>query len=183
MHVSSTPIRVQIVFFGVHSWLNPIIKSIPKDRQARFNEVAALIDVFGQEHLDVELTGFVMELWGRLCRKKDATCMRGQPEVWAATAVHVIARMNFLFDRTQPVHLTVGTICEHFHVKKTTIGNKASQVERLLRLRQCGEPGLCRREHLEAFTMVRFSNGLVLPWKTAMEQGVLPPDARLEDLY
>ena len=158
------------------------VKNIPAERQARFDEVAVMIDGFGREHLDAELTGYVIELWARLCRKKDAACLRGKPEVWAATVAHVIARMNFLFDRAQPVHLTFDTLCDHFHVKKTTIGNKASQVERQLRLRQHAEPGLCRNDLLEQFTMIQFSNGIVLPFGTAKKPGYIPPDERLEDL-
>src|SRR2546426_11669069 len=94
---------------------------IPADRSERFNEVARLLEQFGQQYLDPELTGFTLELWTRLCRKKAPDCMRGKAEVWAASVVHVIARMNFLFDRAQPVHLTFDTIGNFFQVSKTTI--------------------------------------------------------------
>lgn len=155
---------------------------IPAAHRERFREVAALVQEFGRKHLDAELTGFVVELWKRICRRKSADCLRGQPAVWAATVTHVIARMNFLFDRAQPVHLTFDTICDFYQVNKTTVGGKATQVERTLRLHQHSEPGLCRREFLETFTTVRLSNGLVLPWKTAREMGYIPPDATPEDL-
>ncbi len=36
----------------------------------RFDEVAALIDQFGREHFDDELTEFAIELWTRICRRK-----------------------------------------------------------------------------------------------------------------
>jgi hypothetical protein len=75
-------------------------KRIPQDRLERFDEVANLLTEFGGKLLDAELTGFTLELWGRICRRRTTDCRRGQPNVWAASVVHVIARMNFLFDRS-----------------------------------------------------------------------------------
>jgi len=155
---------------------------IPAAHQERFREVAAIIERFGQMHLDAELTGFVIELWKRVCRRKAPDCLRGKPAVWAASVTHVIARMNFLFDRSQPVHLTFDTLCGFFQTSKTTVGSKATEIERTLRLSQHSEPGLCRREFLESFTTIRLANGMVLPWDMAKQMGYLPADARPEDL-
>jgi len=154
---------------------------IPLDRRERFSEVSAMIEHFGQQHLDPELVSYVLELWKRVCRRKATDCLRGKAEVWAAAATHVIARMNFLFDRSQPVHLTFDTICGFFQASKGTVGGKATEIERTLRLRQHSEPGLCRRQLLECFTMLRLSNGLVMSWDMAKRAGYLPPDARIED--
>jgi hypothetical protein len=155
---------------------------IPTAHRARFDEVAAVLTQFGQAHLDAELTGFTHELWRRLCRRKSPDCLRGQPNVWAATVVHVIARMNFLFDRSQPLHFTFDTICDYFGVSKTTVGGKATTLERTLRLQPHSEPGLCRRKFMESFTMVRLSNGMVLTFDMARRMGYLPPDASPADL-
>jgi hypothetical protein len=150
---------------------------IPQDKRERFREVAALVEQFGQAHLDEELTGYVHELWRRICRRKTLDCRRGQARIWAASVVHVIARMNFLFDRTQSVHLTFDTICAAFQTSKTTVGGKATEIARALGLSPLGEPGLCRKELIDSFTMVRLSNGMVVPLKMAKEMGLVPPDA------
>ena len=150
---------------------------IPTHKRERFNEAAALLEQFGQTHLDPELTGFTLELWRRLCRRKTIDCRRGRPQTWAASIVHVIARMNFLFDRSQPVHLTFDAISEWFRANKTTIGSKATEIERALRLRQHSEPGLCRSEFIEDFTTVQLANGLVLSLRTAKQMGLVSPDA------
>lgn len=155
---------------------------IPTDRQARFGEVAALLDQFGQQHLDPELTGFTRELWARICRLKAPDCLRGKPAVWAASVAHVIARMNFLFDKEQPVQLTFDTICGFFQTSKTTIGSKATQIEKALRLGHHNEPGLCRRELIETFTFVRSPDGFALTMKMAKQMGYMDPDIRVEDL-
>lgn len=155
---------------------------IPLAHRARFDEIAALIGQFGQIHLDAEFTGFSVELWRRLCRRKAPDCLRGKPEVWAASVIHVIARMNFLNDRDEPGYLAFDTLCDFFHTSKTTIGGKATLVERTLKLQQHSEPGLCRSKFLEAFTMVELANGMVLPWNTAKEMGLLSSDAKIDDL-
>lgn len=150
---------------------------IPKDRRQRFKEVADLIEDFAREHLDEETAGFCLELWTRLCRQKAPDAMRGKPETWAASAIHVIARMNFLFDKSQPVHLTFDTICDFFQTSKTTVGGKATRIEKTLKLRQHNEPGLCRRKFIDMFTNVQLSNGIVMTLKMAKDQGLVPPDA------
>lgn len=157
-------------------------RRIPADRQARFDEVAALLEQFGRQHLDPELTGFTLELWARLCRLKSPDCLRGKPAVWAASVAHVIARMNFLFDRNQPVHLKFDTLCGFFQSSKTTVGSKATQIERALRLGHHNEPGLCRRDLIETFTFVRSPDGLSLTMKMAKEMGLMHPDVTVEDL-
>lgn len=150
--------------------------------RARFDEIAALITPFGETHLDAELTGFSLELWRRLCRRKAPDCLRGKPEVWAASVIHVIVRMNFLSERAEPGFLAFDTLCDLFHTSKTTIGSKATAIERTLKLQQHSESGLCRNKFLEAFTTIELSNGMVLSWKTAKEMGLLPADAKIDDL-
>jgi hypothetical protein len=149
---------------------------IPKEKRERFSEVAALLEQFGQTHLDPELTGFTLELWRRFCRRQTLDCRRGKPQIWAAAVVHVIARINFLFDRAQPVNLTFDTICGWFQASKTTVGSKATEIERALRLRQHAESGLCRSEFIDMFTTVQLSNGILVPLQMAKERGLVPPD-------
>ena len=158
------------------------LRAIPTAHRARFDEVTALIARFGDQHLDAELTGFALELWQRICRRKKPDCTLGQPTVWAATVWQVIARMNFLFDPDQPGHLASDTIRVFFQTTQSTLGRKATEIERTLKLEQHSEPGLCRRVLLEMFTMIELSNGLVMPWKTAKEMGYLPSDAQIENL-
>ena len=155
----------------------PADARIPVEKRERFSEVAALLEQFGQAHLDPELTEFTQELWRRVCRRQTMDCRRGKPAIWAASVVHVIARMNFLFDRSQPVHVSFDTICASFQANKTTVGSKASELERALHLRQHSEPGLCRREFMDDFTTVQLSNGMIDSLGMAKKMGLVPPDA------
>ena len=78
---SSSAGSLQILAFAAVS----TDQQIPFERLERFNEVAALIDQFGQQHLDAELTEFAMRLWRRLCRQDSLDCQRGKGAVWAAS--------------------------------------------------------------------------------------------------
>jgi len=89
--------------------------------------------------------------------------------------------MNFLFDRNQPVHLSFDTICGFFNVKKASVGGKATVIERSLRLRAHSEPGLCRVDILEMFTILRGPNGISLSLKSAKQLGYVPQSAAVED--
>ncbi|CAN5395970.1 hypothetical protein BH20VER3_BH20VER3_04040 [soil metagenome] len=153
---------------------------LPLAHQPRFDEGAGLIEQFGQQHLDAELTEFALELWTRICRRRSPDCLSGKPAVWAASVCYVIARMNFLFDRSEPAHLSAETICDFFQTKKRTVSTKATEIERRLRLRRF-EPGLCRSVFLEIFAQVRLPNGIILPWEIARRLGYVPADARVED--
>ena len=52
----------------------PCNAHIPAEKRERFNEVALMLERFGQSHLDPELTGFTLELWRRLCRRQTIDC-------------------------------------------------------------------------------------------------------------
>ena len=149
---------------------------IPVEKKAVHDEIAAALADFGANHLDPELTGYVLDLWARVCRTSKLDPRRGHRGVWAAAVTHVVARMNFCYDRAQPVYLKLDTICNFFNAAKNTVGGKASQIEKTLRLGSV-EPGLCRRELLDSFTMIRLSNGMVMTLAMAKMEGLVPPDA------
>ena len=128
---------------------------------------------FGKEHLDEELTGFALELLKRIPRDSEVNLTRGARALWAAAVVHVIARNNFLFDSSQPVHLTFDTICDFFAVKKASVGEKATRIEKALHLKPHAEEGITRPDFFEKFSMVRLSNGIVISRQQAKARGLL----------
>lgn len=141
-------------------------------KQARIEEVEALLDAFSQAHLSPELAGYVRKLWGQIERKRNYVITGGTKEVWASAVVYVIARLNFLFDRTRPEYLSPDTICEYFGTKKTTVAARAKDIERACRIRM-GHEGLCSPEISDDLTFVELSNGIVLSKRMAKEMGIL----------
>ena len=71
-------------------------------KAARIKEVEGLLDGFSREHLTPELAGYVRKLWEQIGRKRNYVITGGKPEVWASAVIYVIARVNFLFDRSSP---------------------------------------------------------------------------------
>jgi hypothetical protein len=147
-------------------------KSPDARKQARIDEVAALLDAFSQAQLSPELTGYVRKLWEQIGRKRNYVITGGAKEVWAAAVVYVIARLNFLFDSKSPNYFTADAISAFFGTKKTTVSARAADIEKACRIRM-GQEGLCNPDIADALTFVKLSNGMVIPKKMAREAGLI----------
>ena len=134
---------------------------IPNKKQ-RLEEIKELVMAFCEEHLDEELYGYALELCHMLGRKRKISITRGKKEIWAASIIYVIARLNFLFDPENEFFLTADTICDFFGTKKSTVGNKATQIEKNCNIGM-GAEGLCSPEISDALTLVELPDGLVIP--------------------
>jgi len=132
------------------------------EKKQRLDEIKELVSAFCGKHLNEELTGFVLKLCDVLGRKRKISITRGKKEIWAASIVYVIARLNFLFDPESELFLTADTICEFFGTKKSTVGTKATQIEKICDL-GLGAEGFCSREISDTLTLVELPNGLVIP--------------------
>jgi hypothetical protein len=145
--------------------------SDPK-KQARIEEVRALLNAFSQEHLSSDLSDYVHKLWEQIGRKRNYFITGGRKEVWASAVVYAIARLNFLFDRSNPHYMTPDAICDFFGTKKSTVSAKAAQIEKACRIRM-GHEGLCSTRISDSLTFIELPNGMVLTKKMAKEKGIL----------
>jgi hypothetical protein len=132
------------------------------EKTERLKEIKELVQAFCDLHLNEELAGYALKLCDTLGRKRTLAVTRGRKEIWAAAIVYVIARLNFLFDRENEYFLTGDTICEFFGTQKTTVGNKATQIEKACRIGM-GAEGFCSQHISDTFTLVELPNGLVVP--------------------
>ena len=149
-------------------------RMIDPKKQARIDEVKALLADFSAQHLAraPDLAGYIEKLWDQIGRKRNYVITAGTKEVWASAVVYVIARLNFLFDKASPNYLTADTICGHFGTKKGTVSARAAEIEKACRIR-VGHEGLCSTEISDDLTFVQLSNGMVLPRRVAREMGLL----------
>jgi len=131
-------------------------------KDERLKEIEALVVSFCVEHLNEDLQGYSLRLCDTLGRKRKISIIRGKKEIWAASIIYVTARLNFLFDPENELFLSADTICDFFGAKKSTIGNKATQIEKACNL-GIGAQGYCSPEISDAFTFVELPNGLVIP--------------------
>ena len=88
--------------------------------------------------------------------------------------VYVIARLNFLFDRSSPNYLPPDVISDFFGTKKSTVSAKAGEIEKAYRIRM-GQEGLCSPGLSDSLTFVQLPNGMVLTKQMARDIGILGP--------
>jgi hypothetical protein len=131
-------------------------------KDERLKEIKELVVSFCVEYLNEELQDYALRLCDTLGRKRKISIIRGNKEIWAASIIYVIARLNFLFDPENELFLSADTICDFFGTKKSTIGNKATQIEKACNL-GIGAQGYCSPEISDALTLVELPNGLVIP--------------------
>ncbi len=128
----------------------------------RVVQIRGLIEGFGRARLDEQHTGFALRLCDRIARTRKLNLQRGRVEIWAAAIVYVIARLNFLFDRSSELFVRADDICGHFGTRKTTIANKATTIEKA-----CGplmgQAGFCRQEIVDMLTFYETPEGFILP--------------------
>ena len=132
------------------------------EKKQRLAEIKELVLEFCNKHLNEELTVYALKLCETLGRKRKISINRGSKEIWAASIVYVISRLNFLFDPESEFFLTADTICDFFGTKKATIGSKASYIENICNL-GLGAQGFCSPKISDSLTLVELPNGLVIP--------------------
>ncbi len=125
-------------------------------------EISKLIRSFCKEHLNDELEGYALKLCDTLGRKRKINISRGKKEIWAASIIYAIARLNFLFDKANSNYITADTICDYFNTRKSTVGSKATQIEDACKL-TVGAEGYCSKHITDSFTFYQTPEGFVVP--------------------
>lgn len=117
---------------------------------------------FCEKYLNEELESYAVKLCEKLGRKRKINILLGKKEIWAASIIYVIARLNFLFDKANENYLTADTICSFYNTRKSTVGNKATQIEKACNL-SIGAEGYCSKEITDSFSFYRTPEGFILP--------------------
>ena len=131
-------------------------------KDERLKEIKELVVSFCVDHLNEELQGYALKLCDTLGRKRKISITGGKKEIWAASIIYVIARLNFLFDPENKLFLSADTVCDFFGTRKSTVGSKATQIEKACNL-GFGAEGFCSPEISDAMTLVELPSGLVIP--------------------
>src|SRR5437660_12663554 len=109
---------------------------VPKDMQARFDEITQLTDTFCQTYLNDEYGQLCRELTATLCRKRPSPLVRGKATTWACGIIHALGMVNFLFDASQTPHVSVSQIGSYFGLSSSTMQTKSKQIRDLLDMYQ-----------------------------------------------
>lgn len=60
--------------------------------------------------------------------------MTGSLMIWAASVVHTIGGINFLYDKDFEPYITTSMLHEYFGTKTSTVGGKTKQIKDLLKI-------------------------------------------------
>ena len=147
---------------------------IDAKKQERIEDVKAVLADFAEQHfVDApDLAAYLEKLWQQIGRKRNYVITGGSKDVWASAVVYVIARLNFLFDRSSSHYMTADDICGFFGTKKSTVSARATENGRAWRIRM-GHDGLCSEEISDSLTDVKLSNGMVISKKMAKQMGLM----------
>lgn len=111
-------------------------QQVPKDMQARFDDITQLTDTFSHEHLNNEYATLCRELTATLCRKRLSPLSQGKAATWACAIIHALGTVNFLFDTSQTPHVSSGQIASYFGLSSSTMQAKSKQIRDLLGMYQ-----------------------------------------------
>jgi hypothetical protein len=107
-------------------------QQVPKEMQARFEEITQLTDAFCRQSLNEEYRQLCRELTATLCRKRPSPLVPGKAPTWACGIIHALGMVNFLFDSSQTPHLAARQIWEYFQLSSSTMQAKSKQIRDLL---------------------------------------------------
>ncbi len=111
-------------------------QQVPKEMQARFDEITQLTDAFSQTYLNDEYAQLCRQLTATLCRKRPSPLSGGKATTWACAIIHALGMVNFLFDASQKPHIPASQIWGYFGLSSSTMQAKSKQIRDLLDMYQ-----------------------------------------------
>jgi len=118
----------------VNAMPNPAAPSVPQKVRPIYDEIVKLTDAFCATHLNDEYAQVCRAMAAKLARKRPSPLESGRANTWAAAITHTVGRVNFLFDKTQTPHMRADELAQLFGLSKSTVGNKARQIEDILNI-------------------------------------------------
>ena len=102
----------------------------------KVNKITELATGFCTQKLNEEYSELVEKVIGKLSRKRPSPLLRGKEEIRAAGVVHAIGHVNFLYDKSFKPYITFDELNEYFGTKKSSVGNKASEIRKMFKMNQ-----------------------------------------------
>jgi len=132
------------------------------DSQGKHSRIVDLIEEYSSKHFDDELKSFALNLNQEIWDDPQLDLSRGKCEIWAAAIVYVISRINYLFEKDDPLFNSIDELCLFFKVNKSTVGNKASHIQKTLNITH-GDKFYTRPEISKIFEYYETEEGFVIP--------------------
>jgi hypothetical protein len=108
--------------------------AIPANMHNKYDEIAQIIIRFCDEKLNNDYKDLCLRLLEKLCRKRPSPLLGGHPSTWAAGIVYAIGSNNFIFDKSQEIHMTAGELASAFGISASTAGTKAAEIRKMFNI-------------------------------------------------
>jgi hypothetical protein len=162
-HIGFAAIKDIRYRLGLDKKQTATVKSPNKKKIAeRVKAIKSMIEDFGRIKLDNMHTGLALKLCNRVARMRKLSIQRGRIEIWASAIVHVIARVNFLFDPENEISITADDVCKFFGTKKTTVSSKAGLIQKACDI-YLGNKEYCTQEISDMFHIYETKEGFLVP--------------------
>ena len=102
--------------------------------QNTYDEISAILEPYCDAHLNDEYKALCLRAVEKLCRKRPSPLASGKAKTWAAGIIYAMGQNNYIFDKSQPVHMTAEEIVEPLGLAKTTAANKAAEIRKMLKI-------------------------------------------------
>jgi len=132
-----------------------------KNNKQKIETIKKLIENFCDANLNKIYKTYIMNLCDAASRNKSLDIRRGNNENWAASLIHAIASLNFLYDdnNSDGHHMTLDALCDFFQINKTTICNRAKQITKVCDIR-IGQPEYSNSDIMDMTTFFEKHNRL-----------------------
>ncbi|HHH55034.1 MAG TPA: hypothetical protein ENK91_15330 [Bacteroidetes bacterium] len=121
------------------------------------SEIEKLIKDFCKVYLDEKCEGVCLKIKKDLLKKNQDIYCRGKSNIWAASIIWDMSRVNFLIDSFEFLNFDFDSLCEYFDTKKSTVGSKASTIRKTLDISYLNDDYL-----VEDSPMLDFLSGLMV---------------------
>ncbi len=101
-----------------------------KEKIEVIEEVEKLIISFSERNLTEEEEEICLHIWKKLTRKQKLDITRTRCDIWAAALIWSFCRANFKYEEG----ITLEVLCNFFNNKKSTVGNKAGEIVKILKI-------------------------------------------------
>ncbi|MEX0660385.1 MAG: DUF6398 domain-containing protein [Balneolaceae bacterium] len=106
-------------------------KKAIKERQKKLLE---LTNSFCEQKLDENYKQLCEKLINKMGRKKEVPFKSGKLEIWAASVVHAIGTINFLFDKSFEPYVSVADINKYYDTNNSTVSQKSKRIRNLFNM-------------------------------------------------
>ena len=108
--------------------------TIPKELQKIHEDVSKLLTEYCEKYLDKEYEELCLHALDKLCCRRPSPMKRGRANTWTAGIIYAIGCNNFIFDKSQPIHMTAKELAAPFGIAASTASNKAATIKKLLKI-------------------------------------------------